>query len=258
MKKYKGVLFIASLVLVVIIFAGCSSNNSITEDLGTQEPVLTIGDYKNGSLTVNGDTVESGWSDHFEAGSDIELAADEDEGFKITDWIGVETDDENNLDEITMVMPEKDHEVAPVFKSDGETGDSGDPDDNESEDGNTDSEELVDFDSINFDEIKDVSSNDGSEYDDDKDFEEAYYELELLGGTISGAKDLNGDLLNGEHDLMILIKDYEGENDKNGYPFTVVFENGEATDIDIHEWEITINDARMNFSFSDDLYLKFR
>ena len=125
MKKYKGFLFIASLALVVVLLAGCSSHNPIAEELATQRAALTIGDLENGSLTVNGTAVESGWSELFRVGSNVELVAEPDEGYEVSEWEGIEHNEEDDLSNITLVMPEENTRIRPVYTID-ETDGTGD------------------------------------------------------------------------------------------------------------------------------------
>ena len=43
LKKFKLVIFMASLVLIVAILAGCTSSNPVAEELAKQRAALTIG-----------------------------------------------------------------------------------------------------------------------------------------------------------------------------------------------------------------------
>ena len=82
--------------------------------------------------------------------------------------------------------------------------------------------------------------------------------MEFSEGIITGAMDSNENLLNGEYELLILLDDYEGNNDENGYEFSAVFEDGKATGIEIPNWEFTVDTNSVSVSLPDDLYLKFK
>ena len=126
MKKYKGFLFIASLALVVVLLAGCSSSNPIAEELATQRAALIIGSFDDiHTITVNGTEIkpdeDGDWKGLFEVGSDVRIVVDPADGWEFDGW-----DFNNNANglETTIVMFDDNTRITPNF-SNGETGDVG-------------------------------------------------------------------------------------------------------------------------------------
>lgn len=312
LKKYKGFLFIASLFLVVVFLAGCSSNNPIAEELSTQRAVLSIDEINNGTIFVNDQEVESGWSDLFKVGSSVNLRAEPDANYYLDGWENIDYDDED-ITNINLVVTDENTTIRPIFEQtegtggtgdtidgepndgtdgegdlvdegpgdgedennndengdtdDGDNGDSEEPGDG-SENGNEDYEPL-EMGSINFNDnqINITTSGSGNRAEYGNEYQKIIIDgsgdkikitMEFSEGIITGAMDSNEDLLNGEYDLLILLDDYEGNNDENGYKFSAVFEDGEATEIEISNWEFTVDTNSVSTSLPDDLYLKFR
>ena len=126
LKKYKGFLFIASLALVVVLLAGCSSSNPIAEELAIQRAALIIGSFDDiHTITVNGTEIkpdeDGDWKGLFEVGSDVRIVVDPADGWEFDGW-----DFNNNANglETTIVMFDDNTRITPNF-SNGETGDVG-------------------------------------------------------------------------------------------------------------------------------------
>ena len=70
---------------------------------------------------------------------------------------------------------------------------------------------------------------------------------------IFGAKDLNGNLLNGTYNIVFLLSGHEGEGDAYGYTKEVTFNNGNAT-TSFNSWQVYVVGS---YKVPDDVYMKF-
>ncbi|MFN2363485.1 MAG: hypothetical protein ABR596_04230, partial [Halarsenatibacteraceae bacterium] len=123
MKKYKLVIFMASLVLIVAVLAGCTSSNPVAEELAKQRAALTIGNFNSElhSITANGTKLGSEKRELFEVGSDVRLVVEPADGYEFLGW---DFDENATSRETILVMYEDNTRITPLF-SEVDTGDVG-------------------------------------------------------------------------------------------------------------------------------------
>ncbi|MBF8436975.1 hypothetical protein I0Q91_07800, partial [Halanaerobiaceae bacterium Z-7014] len=117
MKKYKLVIFMASLVLIVAVLAGCTSSNPVAEELAKQRAALIIGEFDEiHTITVNGTEInpdeDGNWKDLFEVGSEVRLVVDPAPGWEFLGW---DFDENANELETTIVMFDDNTRITPTF-----------------------------------------------------------------------------------------------------------------------------------------------